>query len=111
LAAANPGDTVVMKPGTYYTADDTDGNTADGFNVPAGVTLRGKTNSSGNCTNTTTTIIDGDNKPTTAPGHVGIDVTIDGDAVQEKCFTERYGTAGTSSDGWDGLNLNNMNFV
>jgi len=54
----NPGDTIVLKPGTYFTADAS--TPANGFEIAVpNVTIRGQTNSSGNCTKTTTTIVDG----------------------------------------------------
>src|SRR2546423_346907 len=110
LLLVNPGDTIVLNPKTYYTADAT--TPANGFEIATpNVTIRGKTNSSGNCTNLTTTIIDGDNKPTTSPGHVGPAFMVEAANIQFKCFTMRYGTAGIVSDGFNGLNVTTMNFV
>src|SRR6476619_2930661 len=111
LAALNPGDTIVLNPHRFFTADAA--VPANGFEVSVpNVTIRGKTNSSGSCTNTTTTIVDGDNKPVSGtPGHVGPGWTVEADNVQFKCFRVQFGTAGIVSDGFNGLNVNNMSFV
>jgi parallel beta-helix repeat protein len=110
LAAAVSGDTIVIKPGTYFTVDAT--TAADGFsNANGGVMITGKTDLNGKCTKTSTTILDGDFKPTVGPGHTGVVFTVGGNTTKFQCFTMRFGTAGIVSDGWSGLNVKTMAFV
>jgi hypothetical protein len=110
LAAAGPGDTILIKPATYFTADAT--VPMDGFsNANGGVMITGKTDLNGKCTKTSTTILDGDYKPTVGPGHTGVVFTVGGDNTKFQCFTMRFGTAGISSDGYSGLNVKSMVFT
>jgi parallel beta-helix repeat protein len=110
LALAVAGDTIILSGRTYYTADDTDGDVTDGFNLPGGVLLTGKT-LNGVCTKTATTILDGDAKPGNAAGHTGVVLTIDGSGAKVQCLTVRFGTTGIYSDGWNGLNVKTAAFV
>jgi parallel beta-helix repeat protein len=110
LAVAVAGDTIILSGRTYYTADDTDGDVTDGFNLPGGVLLTGKT-LNGVCTKTATTILDGDAKPGNAAAHTGKVLTIDGNGARVQCLTVRFGTTGIYSDGWNGLNVKSAAFV
>jgi hypothetical protein len=110
LGLVSPGDTIVLKSGTYFTVDAS--TPANGFEIAVdNVTIRGQTTSGGKCQKTATTIVDGDNPPATGPGHVGPVFTVEADNIQFNCFTMRYGTAGIVSVGNDGLNVSNSNFV
>jgi Right handed beta helix region len=109
LGLVSPGDTIVLKPGTYFTADASIPPIGFQISVP-NVTIRGNTSGS-SCSATAKTIVDGDNPPATGPGHVGWVFTVTADNIQFKCFTMRYGTAGIVTDGFDGLNVQNMRFV
>jgi parallel beta-helix repeat protein len=110
LASAVAGDTISLSAKTYYTVDDTDGNVTDGFNLPGGVLLTGKT-LNGACTKTSTTFLDGDPKPGNAPGHTGTVLTIDGNGAKVQCLTIRFGDTGIYSDGWNSLNVKSAAFV
>jgi hypothetical protein len=103
--AYDPG--VTFGQHAYYT--DFASSPANGFEVDHPVLITGPTNSSGNCTAMKTTVVDGDQAPGGVPGSNGPVFTVESDNVQFKCFTARYGTAGISSDGFDGLNVNQMN--
>ena len=107
--------TIVLRPNptdhnkkAYYTDDA--GTPANGFEIDHTATITGPTSSSGNCTALKTTIVDGDPAPGGVPGSNGPVFMVEANNVQFKCFTMRFGTAGVSSDGFDGLNVNNMNF-
>ncbi len=106
--------TIVLRPNptdhnkkAYYTDDAF--TPANGFEIDHTATIIGPTNSSGNCTAMKTTIVDGDHAPGGVPGSNGPGFMVEANNVQFKCFTIRFGTAGISSDGFDGLNVNNMN--
>jgi hypothetical protein len=66
LGLVSPGDTIVLKSGTYLTVDAS--TPANGFEIAVdNVTIRGQTTSGGKCQKTATTIVDGDNPPATGP--------------------------------------------
>jgi Right handed beta helix region len=107
LKAATTTSAAVNK--AYFTDDA--GTPALGFEIDHTATIQGPLDSSGNCKAQTKSVVDGNPAPGGGTASNGPVFTVEANNVTFKCFTVRYGTDGIESDGFDGLNVQMMNFV